>query len=132
MEALDRITHDPRVMGGKPTIRGMRVTVGTIVGLIGCGHSIDAVLADLPLSGAGRRPPSASLRRLAHRRTRSHAYRKVKIIVDMNLSPRWVQTLRAGGVEAEHWGTIGLPNAPDEDVISIDAVNARVRALPLA
>lgn len=50
MEILDRITHDPRVMGGKPTIRGMRVTVSTIVGLIGCGHSIDAVLADLPLS----------------------------------------------------------------------------------
>ncbi len=48
MEILDRITHDPRVMGGKPTIRGMRVTVGTIVGLIGCGHSIDAVLADYP------------------------------------------------------------------------------------
>ncbi len=41
----------------------------------------------------------------------------MKIIVDMNLSPRWVQTLRAGGVEAEHWGTIGLPNAPDEDVM---------------
>ncbi len=48
MEALNRITHDPRVMGGTPTIRGMRVTVGTIVGLIGCGHCIDAVLADYP------------------------------------------------------------------------------------
>jgi uncharacterized protein (DUF433 family) len=34
---LDRITFDPNVMGEKPCIRGMRVTVGTIVGLIGCG-----------------------------------------------------------------------------------------------
>jgi len=31
---FDRITHDPKIMGGKPTIRGMRVTVGAIVGLI--------------------------------------------------------------------------------------------------
>lgn len=30
---FDRITFDPQVMGGKPCIRGMRVTVGTIVGL---------------------------------------------------------------------------------------------------
>jgi uncharacterized protein (DUF433 family) len=39
METLARITHDPNVMGGKPCIRGMRVTVGTIVGLVASGHS---------------------------------------------------------------------------------------------
>ena len=33
MEPLKRITRDPQVMGGKPCIRGMRVTVGTVVGL---------------------------------------------------------------------------------------------------
>lgn len=38
METLTRITHDPNVMGGKPCIRGMRVTVGTIVGLVASGH----------------------------------------------------------------------------------------------
>ena len=45
---LDRITQRPGVMGGKPCIRGMRVTVGMIVGQIGAGHSIDDVLADYP------------------------------------------------------------------------------------
>jgi uncharacterized protein (DUF433 family) len=45
---FDRITHDVRVMGGKPTIRGMRVTVGTIVGLIGSGMTVEQVLADYP------------------------------------------------------------------------------------
>jgi len=45
---LDRIRQDPRVMGGKPTIRGMRVTVGTVVGLIGAGRTIEQVLADYP------------------------------------------------------------------------------------
>jgi uncharacterized protein (DUF433 family) len=48
MPQLDRITQDPAVMGGKPCIRGMRVTVGMIVGLIGSGHTIEQVLADYP------------------------------------------------------------------------------------
>ncbi|KYF75795.1 DUF433 domain-containing protein [Sorangium sp. So ce119] len=43
-ELLARITHDPAVMGGRPCIRGMRVTVGTIVGLLAAGHSIEEVL----------------------------------------------------------------------------------------
>lgn len=48
MSALDRITQAPEVMGGKACIRGMRVTVGMVVGQIGAGHSIDDVLADYP------------------------------------------------------------------------------------
>jgi uncharacterized protein (DUF433 family) len=48
MEELDRITQQPNVMGGKACIRGMRVTVGMIVGMIGAGHSIEEVLADYP------------------------------------------------------------------------------------
>jgi len=48
MEPLDRITQDPGVMGGKPCIRQMRVTVGMIVGQIGSGQSIDQILADYP------------------------------------------------------------------------------------
>lgn len=48
MIRLDRITHDPQVMGGKPCIRGMRVTVGTIVGLIASGASTEEILADYP------------------------------------------------------------------------------------
>lgn len=48
MTDLDRITFDERVMGGKPCIRGMRVTVGMVVGQIGSGRSIEAVLEDYP------------------------------------------------------------------------------------
>lgn len=48
MQELNRITRDPAVMGGKPCIRGMRVTVGMIVGQIGAGRSIEEVLADYP------------------------------------------------------------------------------------
>lgn len=48
METLDRITQDPSVMGGKPCIRGMRVTVGMIVGQIASGHSTSEILSDYP------------------------------------------------------------------------------------
>jgi uncharacterized protein (DUF433 family) len=48
MERLKRVTFDPKVMGGKPCIRGMRVTVGTIVGLIASGKTIEEVLKAYP------------------------------------------------------------------------------------
>jgi len=41
---LERITIDPRVMGGKPCIRGIRITVGTITGLLAAGETVDSVL----------------------------------------------------------------------------------------
>ena len=48
MGHLDRITQQPDVMGGKACIRGMRVTVGMVVGQVGAGHSIDEILTDYP------------------------------------------------------------------------------------
>ena len=48
MEHLNRITQQPDVMGGKACIRGMRVTVGMVVGQIGAGHSVDDILTDYP------------------------------------------------------------------------------------
>jgi uncharacterized protein (DUF433 family) len=45
---LGRITSDPNVMGGKPCIRGMRVTVGTIVGLLAAGATAEEILAGYP------------------------------------------------------------------------------------
>ena len=48
MGQLNRITQRPEVMGGKACIRGLRVTVGMIVGQIGAGHSVDEVIKDYP------------------------------------------------------------------------------------
>lgn len=48
MKNLTRITLDQTVMGGKPCIRGMRVTVGMIVGLIASGNSFDDILSLYP------------------------------------------------------------------------------------
>jgi uncharacterized protein (DUF433 family) len=48
MQQFDRITMDPEVMGGKPCIRGMRVTVGMIVEAMSAGRTIEQLLADFP------------------------------------------------------------------------------------
>ena len=48
MNQLKRITFDPAVMGGKPCIRGMRVTVGMIVGLFAAGRTEQEILKAYP------------------------------------------------------------------------------------
>jgi uncharacterized protein (DUF433 family) len=48
MNQLDRITVNPERMGGRPCIRNLRVTVGMLVGQIGEGRSIEALLGDYP------------------------------------------------------------------------------------
>jgi uncharacterized protein (DUF433 family) len=53
MTWTDRITFDPAVMGGKPCIRGIRVTVGTIVGLIAVGRTEAEILRAYPYLESG-------------------------------------------------------------------------------
>ena len=48
MQDLDRITQSHEIMGGRACIRGMRVTVGMVVGQIAAGCSIDEVLTEYP------------------------------------------------------------------------------------
>jgi uncharacterized protein (DUF433 family) len=48
MKELKRITFDPQVMGGKPCIRGYRVTVGMVVGLLASGHTHTDILQAYP------------------------------------------------------------------------------------
>lgn len=48
MKKLDRISFDPNIMGGRPCIRGMRVTVGAIVGLVAAGYPEKEILRLYP------------------------------------------------------------------------------------
>jgi uncharacterized protein (DUF433 family) len=48
MDLLRRITRDPTVMGGRPCIRGMRVTVGLVLGLLAAGRTHEEVLEAYP------------------------------------------------------------------------------------
>lgn len=45
---FSRITHNPSLMGGKPCVRGLRVTVGTVLGLLAAGESRERILRAYP------------------------------------------------------------------------------------
>ena len=47
----------------------------------------------------------------------------MKLLVDMNLSPRWIGILAEAGIEATHWSTIGAPNAPDPTIMAHASAN---------
>src|SRR2546422_528954 len=99
---LTRITRDPQVMGGKPCIRGMRVTVGTLVGLIASGHSVSDILKAYPyleeqdiweaLAYAAWRVEGSKYPSLGRENPCRY-----------DLSPDWVKVLNDHGIEAVHW-----------------------------
>jgi predicted nuclease of predicted toxin-antitoxin system len=47
----------------------------------------------------------------------------MKVLVDMNLSPAWVNVLADGGIVAQHWVSLGVPNAPDSEVMAYAMAN---------
>ena len=53
----------------------------------------------------------------------------MKLLIDMNLSPRWVRTLAATGVEAEHWSSLGETNATDASIMTFARANGYVVVL---
>ena len=42
----------------------------------------------------------------------------MKLLVDMNLSPRWIGFLHDAGIAAEHWSNVGTANAPDSEIMA--------------
>jgi predicted nuclease of predicted toxin-antitoxin system len=47
----------------------------------------------------------------------------MKLLIDMNLSPRWVSVLADGGFEAAHWSTLGRKDAPDSEIMIYARIN---------
>lgn len=50
----------------------------------------------------------------------------MKLLVDMNLSPRWVSLLAGADIEAAHWSTLGAKNAPDVEIMAYARSNGYV------
>lgn len=47
----------------------------------------------------------------------------MKLLIDMNLSPRWVKMLTDAGMEAAHWSSLGASNAPDTEIMAYARAN---------
>jgi predicted nuclease of predicted toxin-antitoxin system len=50
----------------------------------------------------------------------------MKLLIDMNLSPRWIAVLKDSGFEALHWSTVGQSNAHDSEIMAWAAANGYV------
>ena len=50
----------------------------------------------------------------------------MKLLIDMNLSPRWVNLLTDAGIDATHWSTLGATNAPDVEIVAFARTNGYV------
>jgi len=50
----------------------------------------------------------------------------MKLLIDMNLSPKWVSVLKEAGLEAAHWSRIGRSNAPDYEILEYARSNGYV------
>jgi uncharacterized protein (DUF433 family) len=46
---LNRISRDPKILGGKPLVRGMRIGVDTILDDLACGYTFDHILKERPI-----------------------------------------------------------------------------------
>ncbi|MCZ2415004.1 MAG: DUF5615 family PIN-like protein [Burkholderiales bacterium] len=50
----------------------------------------------------------------------------MRVLVDMNLSPRWVGLLVGASIEAVHWSTVGPADAPDSQIMAFAKANGYV------
>ena len=50
----------------------------------------------------------------------------MKLLIDMNLSPRWVETLTDAGIEAVHWSSVGAITALDSEIMSYARSNGYI------
>ncbi|MSR58655.1 MAG: DUF433 domain-containing protein [Planctomycetaceae bacterium] len=105
MISSERITFDPNVMGGRPCIRGMRVTVGTVVGLIAGGSTAEEILVDYPylepedipaaLSyAAGKKQVAAGCEPVAARKPRPNHQRTLQIFRAMTPRQKLAQVFK--------------------------------------
>lgn len=70
----------------------------------------------LPISRRGRRPRGAGVCGTSGARPGNSASQLIRLIIDMNLTPRWAEYLRGGGYDCIHWSQVRIANAPDEEI----------------
>ena len=104
---LDRITVDPTINHGKPSIRGMRIPVQTLFELLASGMTFDEVLADYPALERDDLSGCARIRRALSWESAGAAVRSVKFLVEPSFRcgsvrlagaiPRWRVSGRSAG-----------------------------------
>jgi len=119
MSRLDRITSDPSICHGKPTVRRLRYPVENLLELLASGVTIEDVIADHPdleRDDPARRP---RVRRPCHRDAASGATRHcVKFLVDAQLPVRLARSLATAGYDAAHTSELHEANRTTDGEIA--------------
>jgi len=119
VQGLDRITVDPKVLGGKPCIRGMRISVALIHNLLANGMAPEEILEAYPYLEPEDIRQALRYAALVGRRAGAGPARgmTLKFLADMGISPLTVQGLRDQGYDALHLHEEGLERLPDEEIL---------------
>ena len=113
MSAIDRITVDPDVCGGRPCIRGLRIRVKDVLDLLAAGATREEILADYPyLEATTSRPswnsrPDKTIIRFCEARNCASSSTP-------NCRPRWHGALRRSAIQRSTWRTVVWPPRPTE------------------
>lgn len=117
MEPLTRITTDPKVMHGKPCVRGTRIPAELVLNLLASGMSEEMILEHYPdLESEDIRACVEDAPRLA-KENMDTLERKVRFLADENISPKSVEFLRDLGFDAVHVRDVGLRGKSIEEIM---------------
>jgi uncharacterized protein (DUF433 family) len=107
---FDRITFDPKIVGGRACIRGLRIPVSVIVSQIAHGASQAEILKDYPdLEAEDLRQAMEYVAWLTGEEVHPASRRSMRFLADMGISMRVVDWLRARGDDAVHLREEGHP-----------------------
>jgi uncharacterized protein (DUF433 family) len=113
---FDRVTHEPNVLAGRATLRGLRISVARVVNLVANGMTPARIVAEYPdLEEEDVRQALGYAAAIEEDQVSASRRKVMRFLADAGISPRTVEFLRQHGHDAIHVRALGLQRASDPD-----------------